>query len=193
MIPSVAEPMKPRRWRSDDEQCVAAAQAGDPRGFDELYRRYAPQITGFARARGAADAEGVCNEVFLRCFRSLSSFEGDEAAFRRWAFSVTRNLLIDLHRRDERRADEIFMPPPERASAGADEAALANLADADLVALLAPLTDEQREVIVLRLVADLSLAETAEIVGRPVSSVKRLQARGLRRLQAEILGKDVSS
>ena len=190
MIPTVAEPMKSRRRRTDG---VAAAQANEPGGFDELYRRYAPQIAGFARARGAADPEGVCNEVFLRCFRSLSSFSGDDEAFRRWAFSVTRNLLIDLHRRDERRADEIFMPPPERATSGAEETALANLADDDVAALLAPLTDEQREVIVLRLVADLSLADTAEIVGRSVASVKRLQARGLRRLQREILDKDVSS
>lgn len=171
---------------------MAAAQAAEPRGFDDLYHRYAPQIVGFARARGAADPEGVCNEVFLRCFRSLASFTGDDAAFRRWAFSVTRNLLIDLHRRDQRRADEIFMPPPERASSGADEVALANLADADIAALLAPLTDEQREVIVLRLIADLSLADTAEIVGRSVAAVKRLQARGLRKLQQVILEKDVS-
>ena len=74
----------------------------------------------------------------------------------------------------------------------AEDLALEHLAHTDLGVLLAGLTDEQREVIVLRLVADLSLADTAEIVRRPVSSVKRLQARGLRRLQTEVLGKDVS-
>ena len=172
---------------------MAAAKTGDPSGFDELFRRFAPEITGFARARGASDPEGVCNEVFLRCFRALATFEGDPAAFRRWAFSVARNLLIDLHRRDQRRADEIFMPPPERSVHAAEDEALLGLAGDDVAALLSPLTDEQREVIVLRLVADLSLADTAEIVGRSIGSVKRLQARGLRRLQADILGKDVSS
>jgi RNA polymerase sigma factor (sigma-70 family) len=189
MIPSVADPMQPTHEKS----AVDAARAGEPKGFDDLYRRLAPQVTGFARARGAADPEGICNEVFLRCFRKLSSFTGDDAAFRRWAFSITRNLLIDAHRRDQRRPDEIFRPPPEAASPAAETEALANLAEEDLSTLLAPLTEEQREVIVLRLIADLSLADTAEIVGRPVAAVKRLQARGLRRLQAEILGREVSS
>lgn len=190
MIPSVADPM-PTTQPLD--RSVDDARAGHARGFDDLYRSLAPPIASFARARGADDPEGIANEAFLRAFRALSTFSGDGAAFRRWIFSITRNLLIDAHRRSERRPDEIFMPPPEQPTAAAEDVALEHLADSDLGVVLAALTDEQREVIVLRLVADLSLADTAEIVGRPVSSVKRLQARGLRRLQAEFLGKDVSS
>lgn len=189
MIPFVAEPMQPSEKA---DSWVDAARARDPRGFDELFRRLSPEVTAFARARGAHDPEGICNEVFLRCFRALDSFTGDGAAFRRWAFSITRNLLIDAHRHRQRRPDEIFMPPPERLVAAAEDVALANLAHADLDEMLSPLTDAQREVLLLRLVADLSLAETAAIVERSVGSVKRLQARGLRRLQSGILGKDVS-
>lgn len=174
------------------DQWVDAARRGDARGFDELYLWLGPQIAGFARARGAADPEGICNEAFLRVFRSLGSFSGDGAAFRRWVFSITRNLLIDAHRRRQRRPDEILAPPPEQFMPGADEAAMASLAHHDVVALLAPLTEEQREVIVLRLVADLSLADTAEIVGRPVAAVKRLQARALKRLQTTLLDQGVS-
>jgi RNA polymerase sigma-70 factor (ECF subfamily) len=174
------------------DQWVDEARRGDPRGFDELYRWLGPQIAGFARARGATDPEGICNEAFLRVFRSLGTFSGDGAAFRRWVFSITRNLLIDAHRRRQRRPDEIFAPPPEQPMPGADEAAMASLAHHDLVALLEPLTEEQREVIVLRLIADLSLADTAEIVGRPVAAVKRLQARGLKRLQSTLLDQGVS-
>jgi RNA polymerase sigma-70 factor (ECF subfamily) len=51
--------------------------------------------------------------------------------------------------------------------------------------LLASLTDAQHEVVVLRLAVGLSLEETAEIVGRPVTAVKRLQARALDRLRRE--------
>jgi RNA polymerase sigma-70 factor (ECF subfamily) len=189
MIPSVAEPMQQPQ---PSDHAVNAARAGDPGGFDELFRTFAGPIASFARTRGAADPEGICNEAFLRAFRGIPTFTGDGAAFRRWLFSITRNLLIDAHRASQRRPDEVFAPPPERAVPGADELAVANIADAELRSLLAVLTDEQREVIVLRLVADLSLADTAEIVGRPVSAVKRLQARALRRLQTEILDRGVS-
>jgi len=189
MIPSVVEPMNPSQ---SIDRWVDAARAGDPLGFDELYRSFASPIAGFARARGATDPEGICNEAFLRAFRALPTFEGGGAEFRRWIFSITRNLLIDSHRREQRRPDEVFAPPPERATAAAEDTALANLADADLSLLLGGLTDEQREVIVLRLVADLSLVDTAAILDRTVGSVKRLQARGLRRLQTEILGSEVS-
>lgn len=171
---------------------VEMARAGEAAGFDQLFREHAGSITAFARSRGATDPEGICNETFLRAFRSLDTFDGDDAAFRRWVFSICRNLIIDAHRARERRPVEVLAEPPEVSAAGADEIALMRLGDENVRRLLAPLTDDQREVILLRLVADLTLAETAEIVGRPVSAVKRLQARGLKRLQSKILGEEVS-
>ena len=86
----------------------------------------------------------------------------------------------------------MFAPPPDEASDGADVVALDRIGLDELRAVLGVLTDEQREVVLLRLVADLSLAETADAVGRPISAVKRLQARGLKRLQKEILAREVS-
>jgi RNA polymerase sigma factor (sigma-70 family) len=58
--------------------------------------------------------------------------------------------------------------------------------------LMSILTSDQRDVIALRIVADLPLAEVAKIIGKPVTAVKRLQARALRRLQREILDREVS-
>ena len=80
----------------------------------------------------------------------------------------------------------MFAPPPERATPAAEDLALAGLGD-NVARILRPLTDDQREVILLRLVADLSLADTAEITGKPVTAVKRLQARALRRLQSDLV------
>ncbi|MDW3219773.1 MAG: sigma-70 family RNA polymerase sigma factor [Acidimicrobiales bacterium] len=174
------------------DRAVVAARSGESTGFDTLYRRLAGPITAFARTRGAADPEGVCNETFLRAFRSIREFEGDGAAFRRWSFSICRNQLIDDHRRRQRRPDEVLAEPPVITQPSAEDAALEQLAGTDVGRILRELTDEQREVIVLRLVADLSLADTAEIVGRPVTAVKRLQARALKRLQSEILRQEVS-
>ena len=78
------------------DKWVDDAREGRARGFDELYRAHSRAISAFARARGAADPEGICNEAFLRAFRALPTFEGDAAAFRRWLFSITRNLLIEI-------------------------------------------------------------------------------------------------
>ncbi|MEM7142897.1 MAG: RNA polymerase sigma factor [Actinomycetota bacterium] len=171
---------------------VDAARVGDSAGFDALYRSLAGPITGFARGRGASDPEGICNETFLRAFRSLPTFEGGGAAFRRWVFSICRNQLIDAHRAAQRRPVEVLAEPPSRTHPAAEDLALARVARVDVDRVLRCLTDEQREVVLLRLVEDLSLADTAEIVGRPVTAVKRLQARALRKLQAEILREEVS-
>lgn len=177
---------------ADADPWVDAARRGDG-GFDEIYRWLAGPVTAFARVRGVRDAEGLANETFLRVFRSIDRFDGDGAALRSWVFSIARNLVIDSHRAAARRPSLVDTPVPERQVEGADTAALRNLATRDLDELLGVLTDEQREVVVLRLVADLSLAETAEIVQRPVTAVKRLQARALRTLQRTILEQGVSS
>lgn len=159
MMPCVANPDEPL---SSGFDALSMARAGEAVGFDQLYRSSAGPIIAFARSRGATDPEGICNETFLRAFRSLDTFEGDNDAFRRWTFSICRNLIIDAHRHRARRPAEILTDPPEPTTPGAEEIALLRLGDENVRRILAPLTDEQREVIVLRLVADLSLADTAE-------------------------------
>lgn len=189
MIAAMSEPI---REPAETAGWLAAAQRGDTAGFDAIYRWLAGPITAFARARGADDPEGITNETFLRAFRSIDGFRGDGDQLRAWIFSIARNQLIDAHRRSRRRPVEVYAPPPDVSSDGADVAALDRAGVDELREVLAVLTDEQREVVLLRLVADMSLAETAEAVGRPVSAVKRLQARGLKRLQREILSREVS-
>lgn len=147
----------------------------------------------FARARGAADPEGITNETFLRAFGSLDKFVGDGDALRAWVFSIARNLVIDAHRAQKRRPQEVWEPPPHQAAPGADVIALDRVGHQVMMRRLDCLTANQREVIVLRLVADLSLAETATIMDRPVTAVIRLQVRALRRLQKEIFDGEVSS
>ncbi len=169
------------------------AQQGDGNAFDRLYRAYAGPITGFALGRGSSDPDAIAQDVMLRVFQNLGSFKGDESAFVAWIFAMARNRLIDASRMASRRpqlADEVAVPHGE--TEGAEQVALEQLTVQDVARRLSILTDEQREVIVLRMVADLSLEQVSEIVGRPVSAVKALQRRGLRRLQKEILAQVVS-
>jgi RNA polymerase sigma-70 factor (ECF subfamily) len=166
---------------------LTAAAVGDGQGFEGLYRWLAPEITRFATIRGAEDPEGVTNEVFLGAFRQITHFNGDSGAFRAWIYAITRNRLIDAHRAASRRPPVADVEVPDQTVGGADVEALDLIGLQRVVRLLGHLSDEQRDVILLRMIGDLSLRQVAAVVDKPVSAVKALQRRGLRRLQNEIL------
>jgi RNA polymerase sigma-70 factor (ECF subfamily) len=144
---------------------------------EAVYRRLAPAVLGYLRSQGAPDPEDVLSEVFLQVARSLPRFRGDDDHLRAWVFTIARNRLIDERRRRAARpaiADRELPDGP----APADEQAV----DPDLLAALAQLTDDQREVVALRFVADISLEEVASITGRTPGAVKSMQHRALAQL-----------
>lgn len=171
---------------------MASVQQGDGRAFESLYRWLAPDITRFASARNAEDPEGITNEVFLRAFRQIDRFDGTSGSFRAWVFAIARNQLIDAHRSRARRPQLSADAVPERAVDAAEVEALDLLSLQRVTRLLSYLSDDQRDVILLRMVGDLSLRQVATIVDKPVTAVKALQRRGLRRLQSEVLSEVVN-
>lgn len=168
------------------ERWIRDARAGGSHGFTALYEWLGPEVKRFAVGRAARDADAVTNDAFFGAFSQLVSFEGDARAFRSWVFAIARNRLIDQYRAEQRRppvADDD--KTDARSSPSAEELVLAGLGTERVTAMLETLTDAQQEVLVLRMVTGLSLEETAEVVGRPVTAVKRLQARALDRLRRE--------
>ena len=165
-------------------EVLSAARAGDGWAFDELFRSWNGPLSGFVRARGVVDVDGVVNDVFLRAFGAIGSFTGDESGFRAWLFTIARNRVIDEARRNSR-APSTTRLDAAAAVPGGDVAVDAErrFGDDRLVALLALLTDEQREVLTLRFVADLTIDQIAEVTGRRRGAVKQLQRRALRRLE----------
>lgn len=154
-----------------------------PAGHEWLWRRFARQVTAFARVRGSDDPEGITNEVFLAVFRSLERFAGDEDAFVALLFTVARNKVVDeLRRRERRPRTSALTAAPDPMGGNTEDEALAGLG-ASTRELLELLTDDQREVLVLRLVADLSLEQTAAITGRTVNATKALQHRAVNTLR----------
>jgi RNA polymerase sigma-70 factor (ECF subfamily) len=100
--------------------------------------------------------------------------------------------LVDAYRFESRRPELVETEVPEQQVASSETEALDNIVALETLAYLQCLTSDQRDVISLRMVADLSLEQVAEILGKPVSAVKALQRRGLRRLRKEISSKVVS-
>jgi RNA polymerase sigma factor (sigma-70 family) len=143
-----------------------------------VYEDLAAPVLGYLRALSVSDADDVLGEVFLQVVRDIDRFHGDEAAMRRWVFSIAHNRAMDAHRRTRRRPAPIpevgDVPPPDEPF------------DAELLDALARLSSDQREVVVLRFVADLSLESVARVNGRSVGAVKALQHRAIEHLSRSL-------
>jgi RNA polymerase sigma-70 factor (ECF subfamily) len=152
---------------------------------EQAYEQLAPAVRGYFRGRGARDPNDLTGDVFVSVTRGLGSFRGDAAALRRWVFTIAHHRMVDEFRRAQHDRHVWMADVPDAPHRDPDRGD-------DVTRALATLTDEQREVIVLRFVADLAVKDVARIVGKRQGAVKMLQARGLERLH-ELLQGDVTA
>lgn len=145
-----------------------------------MYVALAPAVLGYFRSHRMHDPENLTGDVFVAVTEKLTTFRGNDDALRRWVFTIAHHRRVDEIRRTQRRPETLA---DSTTDAPVDDAAPL---DPDLLAALDHLTPEQREVVVLRYVADLPIAAVAEITGRRSGAVKMLQARGLDALAVEI-------
>ena len=176
------------------ERVLTRARQGDELAWTALYDSLAGQLLGYLRGRGAPDPEDQLGETFLQVARDLPSFSGDEAGFRSWVFTIAHRRLLDAAR-SRRRRPSVPLPSEQLAPVaeallgpeGAVDAAIEAVADREvLVALLAHLTEDQREVLLLRFAADLDTATVGTITGRSANAVAALTTRALGALRATI-------
>jgi RNA polymerase sigma factor (sigma-70 family) len=165
------------------------ARQGDAAGWAELYRWLSPQVLGYLRGRGANEPEDVLGEVFVQAVRDLGSFSGSERDLRAWIFRIAHHRLIDEARRGARRP--VHPVPAELLashgeSADAETEAMARLGAAEVTRLLGTLSEDQKEVLLLRVVGELTVPEVAQVVGKRPGAVKQLQRRGIARLRKEL-------
>ncbi len=164
---------------------IASARLGEAAALAELWSRHSATVAGFVRARGAREVDEVTSDVFLAAFRGLDRFEGDEGGFRALLFTIARRRLVDEARRRARQVPVVAWraADDDRSVADVADEVGARLEAADLLALVHRLTPDQRDVVLLRLVAGLSIEEAAAVVGKPPGAVKSLQRRGLEALR----------
>jgi RNA polymerase sigma-70 factor (ECF subfamily) len=172
-----------------------AAQANAGWAFKLLHDAFAPAIAGYVRSQGGSDAEGMTNEILFAAFRALHRFRGDEAQFRSWLFTIAHNRVIDDRRRQAREVPRSTMVSAHDvmvAGGDVEDEALARIADGETRALLDRLTPDQRNVLLLRVVGDLTIRQAAQVLGKPPGAVKALQRRALAALQRQFSLKGVS-
>lgn len=181
---------------SDDSfnSLIEAARAGSEEAWTELLAPVAPKLVAYLRMRGSRDPEGTAGDVFIDVARNIKTFNGGRGNFTSWVFVIAHRRAIDAYRRDQTLPDEVLTDaPPELGLAlSAEDEALRLVSSEEVAELLAALTAPQRDVIFLRIIAQLTLEETAKVLNRPLSAVKALQRRGLAALRRQIKQMGVS-
>lgn len=168
---------------------VRAAQA-DRAAFGALYRRYLDRVYGYAfyLLGDHHDAEDATERTFLAALDAIGRFRDEGATFRSWLFRIAHNQIANALRTRARRRvsplDGVIEPVAET-----DPVADADAADdaRRVRAALAELSEDRRQVVVLRFVDGLSAREIGAVLGRSEGAVRVLQHRALREL-ATILG-----
>ncbi len=169
----------------DFDALLAAARARSPEAWDEIFRTYSPAVAGYLRLRGAHEVDDLTSEVFIAVFRNIGTFAGTEAGFRSWIFVITHRRLLDERRHHRRHPPALPLERDGRravepAASGADphDAALRALATARVQEVCGRLAPDQADVVLLRIVGDLSIEQVADVLGKSTGAVKQLQRRG---------------
>ncbi|MBN9607461.1 MAG: sigma-70 family RNA polymerase sigma factor [Actinomycetales bacterium] len=170
------------------DSVLAAARVGAPWACTAIWQEYSSAVMAFLASRGSREPDDLTSEVFLAVFDRIPRFEGGEPQLRSFIFSIAYRRLVDELRARSRR-DEPTAWTPEldpRAVDSAERDAERRLGDERARQLLDELVPDQRDVMVLRIVADLTVEQVAEVLGKNVGAVKALQRRALENLRKKV-------
>jgi RNA polymerase sigma-70 factor (ECF subfamily) len=176
----------------DGPEVVASARAGEEWAVAVLFRREQPRLLRYLAARAPGSADDIASQVWLEAMRGIHRFAGDDTDFRRWLFVIARRRAANERRRRGRDRAEPVAPERMRDLPGGDDPAETvgeRLAGDEAARRIVELLPEmQADVVLLRVVAGLDVAEVARLVGRKPGAVRVLQHRALRRLAKELGG-----
>jgi RNA polymerase sigma-70 factor (ECF subfamily) len=187
------------RGDASDEVLMVRYQRGDRDAFALLVKRYNKQVYNFVlrQLRAPALCEDVTQDVFMRLVQNAQEFK-HEARFSTWLYAIARNLCIDqLRRLQHRRHPSLDQPTSadgegrtlgdtiaaQHPSSSTERSAASSEMQASIVTAVDSLPDEQREVFLLREIADLPFRDIAEITGVSENTVKSRMRYALDRLK----------
>ena len=165
---------------------VASAQRGDRDAFGALYDHYHLPVYRFLyhRTGSAALAEDLTADTFVRALRAIETFRWQGRDFGAWLMTIARNLALDHFKakrtRSEWATDEL--PEGDERTPGPEQSVIDGIVHGMVREALLALPADQRECVVLRFLNQLSIAETAAVLGRSPGAIKQLQHRGIRNL-----------
>lgn len=166
-------------------------RTSDAEAIAELYERFVdPMYRYFSlRINSPEDAEDLTDQLFLKMIEALPTYKDRGAPFAAWLYRIAHNLVVDRYRRAGREPVRVDDAIP---ATGRDADPFAAAADAlsreSITRALATLTEDQRDVIILRLVEGWNVEETAVIMKRTAGAIHAVQHRAVYALRTALDG-----
>lgn len=183
------------------KQHIEQAQRGEPEGLSALYRQFLPGVFGYIAARvpDRSTAEDLTSEVFLKMVENIHHLRAnDEAGVAAWLFQIARITIAGYYRKrehqpamlsltstllDEEEGEEAFALPAYHPESDPVRRAEARAEWSLVVQAINKLTEDQRQVLISRLVLGYDVRTVARIIGKKPNAVKALQFRALQTLR----------
>ena len=185
--PPAASPQVLEEWA-----LVRRAQDHDEAALEALYQTYYPKIYNYAflQMGDVQAAEDLASDVMLKMIESLHTYRLKGLPFGAWVYRIARNRLIDLHRRRRRRGEVDLSETLDSSLANPQVLAERALERGQLQVALKHLTDEQRQVIVLKFIQGFDNRSVGRIMGRSEGAIKSLQHRAMASLRRVLYGEE---
>lgn len=181
----------------EEQQCIKKAAQGDASAFEELVVRYQEQVYRLClRMSGnAEDAADLTQEAFVKVWKNLDTFQFD-AAFSTWLYRLASNCCLDFLRSKKRRPtvsltmetdeedEQTVELPDDRPTP--EEAAISKEERENLQLAMQSIEPEQRQILTLRVVNDLSYTDIAQVLGIREGTVKSRLSRARESLRKKL-------
>ncbi len=169
----------------DDRELLEQVAARDRAAFAELFRKFAPRLTGYLmQALPAGRAEEIVQDVMLRVWRKAPTYDGSRASPSTWIFTIARNARIDALRRTGRAEpdpdDPVWVPAAPEAP---DDAVHKRAAEVQVHDALAGLPEEQATILDRAYMKGQTLSEIAEQLALPLGTVKSRVRLAMKKLR----------
>ncbi|PKL42447.1 MAG: hypothetical protein CVV41_15020 [Candidatus Riflebacteria bacterium HGW-Riflebacteria-1] len=172
-----------------DDDLIVAIHTGRQFGYEELFNRHSNAIFryGLSLLRNVSNAEDLLQDVFTTAFAKLDQYHGP-GAFKRWLFKICRNLAFNFRKRRHLDEAPIESQPEKLLDGGEPQKAWLEQLEIEESAkkMLSALNDDLQEIMILRLVEDLSYKEIAELTGLSEANLRQMISRGLNCLRKEL-------
>ena len=170
-----------------EDEVIDRARRTDRDALGELWRIYHPQLLRFLRTKRADAVDDVASQVWIDVGRAIGGFTGGGREFQRWIFTIAHRRSVDEGRRSARRRETPIDPlDHETVNPGKESSPGAELDAA--VQMMATLPPKMAEAVMLRIVYELSVDETAEVMSTTAANVRVLTHRGLGKLRVRLSG-----
>ncbi len=176
-------------------EIIGRSAGGDTEAFGRLYDLYADRVFRYAAylSGNSSEAEDLTEDIFIKLWQKLPSFRGSQDAFLSWLLRLTHNHVVDYLRRQRR--DEVLLLsefqtddviPGEEDTQDSTERSLMGR---EVLRLLRYLPPQQRQVVILKFIEELSNREISRITGQSEGAIRIAQMRALRTLRATLEGR----